>query len=356
METDLPDDLGPREPGLDELISVLTTGPTPAERAGEAAALAMFRASLPKATAPVRRRPHRPRRPRRPRRTGRLAAAAAVALACGFAAAAYAAVLPAPVQHVAYRVLGFAGVPEAQHSAPRPPRSASASSHSTSSTPGSPSRPASPAPRPGRSVSPAPRASASRSAAGPVPARLSLTVAQHRIVAGGSDSLTGLLTDRRGRAVPRQQLTLLELATGQAAWQPAGHATTGSDGGAVLTVQNLTVNAWFRLTGPDGTRSRPVRLITVPAVSVTVVSGPRPGADTLTASSPFAVPGDIVVLQVRVGGRWRILRADRLGQADQAAFVVRIRLIRRVYRVALLGTATHGASASSPVVIRQAGR
>jgi hypothetical protein len=181
-------------------------------------------------------------------------------------------------------------------------------------------------------------------------------VAQHRIVAGGSDSLTGLLTDRQGHAVPGQRLTLLELAAGHTTWQPAGHATTGSDGSAVLTVQILTANAWFRLTGPDGTQSQPVRVIAVPPVSVTVASGPGPNSDTLTASSPFAVPGDLIVLQIRTGGRWRSLRARRLSQADQAVFVVKIRLVGHVYRVALLRTGTHGASASSPVVIPPGGR
>src|ERR1019366_10201028 len=74
----------------------------------------MFRASQQPATAvPGGRAPGR-----HARRVRVLAAAVPVALACGFAAAGYAAVLPAPVQHVAYRVLGFAGVPDVHRGRP----------------------------------------------------------------------------------------------------------------------------------------------------------------------------------------------------------------------------------------------
>jgi hypothetical protein len=359
MRSHLPDDLGPLEPGLGQLISVLTADATLDELAGEQAALAMFRASAPQA--PATHRTPRALARRRLRRPARLAGVAALALAGGLAVAAYAAVLPAPVQHVAYRVLGFAGVPDAHRSAPRSPghsapgpgpsksRPASPPAASrTSPAPGSSGRPASPAPRPGR---PGPRPSASRSAAPQVAAQLSVTVAQHRITAGGSDSVTGLLTDDHGRAVPGQPLTLLERPAGQGTWQRAGRATTSANGSAVLTVQDLTANASFVLTGPDGTRSQRVRVIVMPPVSLSVASGPRRRADILTASSPLAGPGDLVVLQVQAGGGWRSLRVHRLSQADQAEFVVKVGKIGRVYRAVLLRTAAHGPSASSPVAV-----
>jgi hypothetical protein len=352
VKTDLPDDLGPLEPGLDQLISALTAGPTRDELAGEPAALAMFRAAAPRAplTAPA---PAPPARRRRRYGRRRLAGVFALALAGGLVAAAYFAVLPEPVQHAAYRVLGFVGVPDAHHPAPSTSPSASApAGHRTSQAAGrSPSGAASPAPRPGESASAAPQPSPSGAAAPPVPAWLYLTAARYRIVAGSSDSITALLTDQQGRAVPGQQLTLQERATGSATWTPAGQAATGSGGSAVLTVQSLTANAWLRLTGPDGTQSRTVLVIAVPAVTVTVASGQQQRADTLTASSPLAVPGNLAVLQIRSGGGWLSLRSHQLSQARQAVFVVPVRLVGQLYRVALIGTLTHGASASAPVVI-----
>ena len=119
---------------------------TPDELAGEQDALAMFRANVvhprarclparscrpvPAGTA-FRRPPASPgagsrrsaARVRPPLRWGiRLAAAGTLALG-GTAAAAYATALPAPVQHIAHAVLGFAGVPDdSRGSAPSPHR------------------------------------------------------------------------------------------------------------------------------------------------------------------------------------------------------------------------------------------
>jgi hypothetical protein len=351
MNKDLPDDFGPVEPGLDQLISVLTAGATPDELAGEPAALDMFRAS--RARAAVAPRPRRRRR-----RAAQLVGVAALALAGGLAAGAYAVALPPPVQHVAYRVLGFAGVPDAHRPAPRPSRPQAAvppTGRRTSPAPGTPSRSAS-APSSAGASSPAPSPSLVPRPSGPgsgplVPAQLSLTVAQHRIAAGGSDTLTGLLTDQQDRAVPGRQLTLLERAAGQSAWRAAGHAATDAHGRAVLVIQNLAANASFRFTGPD-TQSQTARVIVVPPVSVTVAGGPRPQTDTLTVSSSFAVPGDAVVLQIQIGGQWRTLRLHHLSQTDQTVFVVKIRQIPRAYRAALLRTASHGRSKSSAAVLK----
>ncbi len=396
------DDLGPVEPGLERLLGVLTSGPAPDELAGEQAALAMFRASQPGAAVPGpagtlpfparpdqlppglagwrrlagQRRPGGQRSAReRParrvtggrRRTGRLAAALALALAAGFAAAAYAEILPAPVQHVAYRVLGFVGVPNSGPSPARPDgrRSSSPTRHhpgparSQSPAPGpsspAPRRTGTPSPSPAPSASPSPRPHRSSPAPGPVPAQLSLSATAARVVAGGGDSFTGLLTSSSGRPVPGQRLALQERAAGQPGWQPAGQATTGTTGRAALTVSDLTSNAWFRLTGPDGTQSQKVRVIAVPPVSVTVGTGPRRRAAVLTVTIPLADPGDLVVLQVRADGGWQILRAHRLGPAGQTVFQVKLRRRAQEYRVLLLRTASHGRSVSSPVLVSPAG-
>ena len=123
MTSEFPADVGPEEPGLEQLLAALTRGPTADELAGEQAALAMFRANIhppvPAAAAtailPVPRPTRRLRAPGL--RRWRLAAVGTtVALVGGFAAAAYAAVLPAPVQHAAYQAFGVFGVPDSRHS------------------------------------------------------------------------------------------------------------------------------------------------------------------------------------------------------------------------------------------------
>lgn len=106
MSADVPDlDLAePADPALDGLVRALTADGTADELAGRPAALAMFRDSR--------------RRPRRLRLAVSMSTAAAAVVLAGGLAAAYAAALPAPVQHIASRMLGSIGVPDA----PRWPR------------------------------------------------------------------------------------------------------------------------------------------------------------------------------------------------------------------------------------------
>ena len=171
---------GPFEPGLDHLITALTTRAHPHELAGRDAALAAFReASRPAAAAAgagAARRPSLtarlrlggsagPRRHHRMLLPARLAVASAsvVAVLGGLTAAAAAQALPAPVQQIAYHVLAPLGVPVSQ---PKPVPSHAASGHPSSSaaaTTGASADASSSAGSPGR-PSVAPSASASASA------------------------------------------------------------------------------------------------------------------------------------------------------------------------------------------------
>jgi len=127
------------DPGINALFGHLTSGPTADERSGEHAALTMFRSAQfrppgEEAAIPVRtRRPHR-----RTRVGGRLVAAAmALAVLGGFAAAAYAEVLPAPLQRVAHDLLGGVGVPNAPNHPPVHPSTTISSTRPRSGRTGS---------------------------------------------------------------------------------------------------------------------------------------------------------------------------------------------------------------------------
>lgn len=341
MNADPPDGFVPSDPGLDRLLGMLTAGPTPDELTGESAALAMFRANHRSASAG----PSRPAPGFYARRAARLAAAVTVVLAGAFAGAAYDAVLPAPVQHVAYRVLGFAGVPDISRS--RPP---SGRPQLGRSAPPS----ASPTPSPLRSIGhtspPTPRPSASSSGAAPGPGSLTLTVQHSQIVAGAGEVFTGRLT-RRGQFIRSATLSLLERTAGRPGWHLAARGTTGARGRAVLVTADLTANAAFQLTGPDGAQSKPVLVIVLPSVSARLAVGPHRHADVLTASSPLADPGDAVVLQIWYRGAWLSVREHRLHRGGQAAFLIRPRPRSRVYRIVLLATVTHGRGASNPLTV-----
>jgi hypothetical protein len=353
------------EPGLDALLGMLAADATPDELADEGAALAMFRANRqpfaagqPEAWPPAADTrlletpgtsgPHAGGRTmaarrgsgRPTRRAGLMAAAVTLAAAAGFAVAAYTAALPTPLQQAAYQMLRFAGVPAAHHSKP-----AATSSSPPGNTPGQ-GHPSS-KPGPSASASPQPSSSAPVSLTGQ--ASLSLSVTSGRIVAGTNDTFTGQLTDKSG-GVAGASVNLLERGAGQRAWHRAGTSATGANGTAVITAPDLTVNAAFRLSGPDGTMSRPVLVIVVPPVSAEV-SGSGRMASKITASSPLAAPGDTVVLQVLSGKHWMNLQLAKLNGARQAQFMVRSRLMQRRYRVVLMPTVSHGLSVSDAVTV-----
>jgi hypothetical protein len=345
---------------------MLTADGGPDELTGEGAALAMFRANSQPATHPFEplafgpptaeprllEGPHPPgprtprtgapggRGPRRQgRRVGLMAAAVALAAAAGFAVAAYTEALPSPLQQAAYHVLGFAGVPAAHHSAP----DATASSRPGRKHGHGPSH------KPGPSASASAQPSSSSPASLTGPARLSVTVSRGRIIAGRSDTFTAELTDQSG-GVSGASVNLLEREAGEKTWQQAGTATTGASGTAVITAPHVTVNAAFRVSGPDGTMSKPVLVIVTPPVSATF-SNSSAMTPAITASSPLADPGNTVVLQLQVGTHWRNVQMATLNGARQAQFTVRSRLMQHRYRVVLLPTAAHGLSVSNAVTV-----
>ena len=450
MNEGFTEDPGPREPGIDPLINLLTSEGTPAELAGEADALAMFRAASAAAdaaasaaartaaanaatdrhdrpaatagpagtppqdlTAPPALTPGSPvpgppvpgppapgstvpggpphatvRSLRAWRRPGRLIAAAALAAAAAVVTAAYTADLPAPVQHVAYRALGFAGVPDApgrssqpggsgNGAAPSGPGSTARTGGSGSaggqpgsggspspgqsaqpSPPGASPEPSSPAPGRGHgpgggkspSPTPTPTPTPSPSSPPPVPAALTISASAVKIIAGGSVSLTGLLTDADGAPVPNQTVTLVQHDAGVPGWVPVGQGTTDGTGTATVLVASLGTDAGFRFRGPNGTHSGHVRIVVIPTVSLTAIPGNRPGNERLIVSAPYAT-GSEAILQVRAGGTWRTLRSRPIDSIGQALFGVKLQLHQRIYRVVVPRTVQHAMGISNPAVV-----
>lgn len=418
------DDFGAAQPGLGRLFATLTTAPSAAELAGEPAVLEMFRASRrgagatlppgfgPDAVAPpggpgdpggppgplapwMTGVPGQPgaaggtaggaaggtsggaaaggalgTRARRPAVSRRLlAVAAAIVLIGGFAAAAYTAALPTPVQHVAYRVLGFIGVPDSgaspsteprhQQAPGGPPPAASPSSRApgtgqASTRPagratGSPSPGHSASPSPGQSASPSPSPSQSSSPP-PVPV-LAVSLAAPKIGAGSSDQVIATATSGGG-ALPGVPLRFQEHSAGHRGWHLAGRARTGQDGQASLTVSGLLVNTFFRVAGSGGAHSPAVRVKVIPVITLAMSVRPQARQALLTASCPDARPGDIVLLQKLLQGIWQTTRTGRLGAGRKKAFTVELPAhVSRRFRVVLLPTVRHARSVSGPVLV-----
>ncbi len=358
MSTDDRDDLGPLEPGLDKLFRVLTSGPSRDELAGEQDAVTMFRTARQSAGPPRPATTQRAERRARQRNWGirRTIAVATVAFVAGFAAAAYAEVLPAPVQHVAYKVLGFAGVPDApaQHNQPQSgrtsPASAPAGSGSSQSATGRSSSPAS-SPSPSRSRTSSPRPGSSTSTAPPPPPQLSAAASQSQIAAGGSVTITGSAT-RHGTGARGVSVTLQELTARHRVWTTVTQGKTGRNGQVALTVSDLTVNAGFRVTAAGSVPSAPVLVTVVPQVTASVLTRPSGRRAVIKVVCLYAQPGNVVVLEVYRAGVWVPVRAHRIGGLLKTGFVVKVPLTKtRTLQVVLRATRLHAKAVSNEVTV-----
>jgi hypothetical protein len=373
MNSDLQGELGPLDPGLDQLIGALTAQPASGELAGEQAVLAMFREnSRPSSgTLPVRGRPAAPAgRTARPpggraarisaRWSLRLAGATALTLAGGLTAAAYANVLPAPVQHLAHVALSFADIPDTHparhwHAPAHPSAGAGGPASSPAPRSAAPSAQAPSGQRPSATASRSPSPSAHRSpspstAAGK--AQMSVSPVSSSIDAGLTVVIDGTLT-KGGQALAGATVTLLERHSSHAAWHVAATATTDAQGSVAVNSPALITNTAFRLTGPHGARSAIVRVTVRPAISAVLKPGTGGRRDDLLVSTSYAHGGNIVVLQVESKtGAWVALRGRVLTTNGNARFAVNaVRLQNRVLRVVLRATARHAAAISSNITV-----
>jgi hypothetical protein len=367
MISDLPGDIGPLDPAVDELFRTLTSEPTPAELVGEQSALAMFRANISPAaspaTAPIpaRRQAAEPKPSvtrlfrRSPGWGIRLAAAVVIVLAVAMASAAYTAVLPQPVQLLAHRVLGFAGVPNppARHAGnslrshrPGPPTSGRSGSSPGHATPGLSAPGRTPTPSARKSASPSASPSPSSSAAAGS-AQLSASASSAEIPAGSQVVIDGQLT-RAGAGVQGVTVQLVERLVGHRFWHLAGTGQTTPDGNVAVTVSAVPANAVFRLRVRGVAHSANVLVIVIPPITATLTPGAGGLRDVLAVRTQYAHRGNVVQLEVQSGSGWKYLRQKRLNAAGKTAFLLNgTRLANLEVRVVLLATARHGASVSN---------
>jgi hypothetical protein len=109
--------------------------------------------------------------------------------------------------------------------------------------------------------------------------------------------------------------------------------------------RDLTRNAWFEVTGPDGTRGGPVHVIVIPLVTLSGRAG-APGL-VLTAEVTAGSAGDELILQRLTDGQWVSVRVRSLGLDGRAVFALPASA-KSAWRVLLAATAAHGAALSNP--------
>ncbi|HTZ93814.1 MAG TPA: hypothetical protein VMB74_15585 [Streptosporangiaceae bacterium] len=388
MSSDLTGGADSADPGIDQLFRILTGGPAEGELAGEQDALAMFRANVSPlasqglvngATVPFRpiqdgsipagRPASEPKRSvrhpfRAPARWGlRLGVAGVIAIAGGTAAAAYAAVLPAPVQNLAHQLLGGIGVPDAHHrqhtgSSRGHGHQIGASGSHSSTAPGRSARPSQgvkPSPSVHASVKPStsPRVSPSPSPSTTTgSAVLTASAPSTNIPAGTAPVINGQLT-RSGTGIPGVTVTLIERLTGQLLWHVAGTGQTDPAGNVTVTGPPLTQNAVFRLRFPGGVHSTGVLVTVTPQVDVVLTPGASALRDLLTVTTQYARAGNVVWLEVQsANGTWVKLRKKRLNADGKTWFILSgKRLKNKTVEVLLVATIRHASAVSNTAIV-----
>ena len=357
------------EPGIEHVLRALTAEGDATELVGRQAALTMFRSAraqaatqgvaergwapqdnptvpLPARGSPAGQpRPAAPRATRRPRRFS-LAAGIAVGLAgacAGMAVAAYAAVLPTPVQNIAHSVFAPLGVPSAAPTPISPTGLGPGSSTSSPSVPGPGTGGGTP-PASGTATSPV-AASATPGSAGAGGASVSMTVASTSVSFGGRVVFTGHVL-RKGQAADLVRVRLLaQFSTGDGTWRVVASGLTDSSGTVVLTGPRMPGNAVFVLDGTGklaGVASAPASVTVSPLVAVRVSA-----LDVLTVTVWPARDGDPATLEMLQGGTWQVVAGLQL-TAHRATYHVTPGL---TYRVVVPATATHEAGASPSVTV-----
>ena len=318
------DDLSPFR---DDPVFQALTGPgTPDELAGEAEAIAAFRASTQT-------------QPRR-RTAARVAASGTAAVVVlglsGGVAAAYTAHLPESAQQTLHDAFGSIGIP-APH--PHHHKSGAAATPITSPAPAPVPVQSSAQPQPhatssagaGESESPAPTETSTLPVALPTPtvtptatastsasptptptqtrtgpfrgATLAITATDAKVMFGGSVTVTGRLVAADSSPIADRKVWLRYRATGTPGWSHLGPQLTATDGTAAFTVPDVQHSLKIVLHAGHHVRSAVTRVAVVPVITVRV--SPIAAGSTSTVISisvAGAQPGDVVVIRAD-GGR-----------------------------------------------------
>lgn len=352
------DETGSFGPGLDHLIRALTVSGHPHEQAGRDAVLAAFRAASRQPRRAGFRGPRmlgsgahedpgRPRRPRSALLPARLAAASAAGLVAlgGVVAAAYAQALPAPVQQVAHSVFAPFGVPASEPASAGGPASAGNGAVPSAAARPSPTYPVSVKASGGASGQALPAAPA----LGADHYVITLAAGRAEVPAGGLDLFTGKVS-HLGGAASGINVRLLERVAGSSGWQTVAAGVTGSRGGVRIWGPSMTASAAFRLAGPAGARSAPVRVTVIRPVRLRLVSGQL--KDHLIVAAPDAAPGATVDLMVLVNGAWERVASKPLGLRLRADFALpAAEAAGYFYRASLTGPAAPASATSNRVWI-----
>ncbi|HVY10635.1 MAG TPA: hypothetical protein VHB18_10900 [Mycobacteriales bacterium] len=312
----------------DPVVKAITGPATPEELAGEAEALAAFRAATTGAP-PLRRSAARV--------VASGTAAVVIVGLTGGVAAAYTDHLPDSAQRTLHNALGSIGVPAPKHhhahlatpvttaqppaSAPAPVPSSSSASPEASRSPAvtTPTATASSSPTAGVTSTPSPSLTPTEtpvSTPTPTPtptvpigdgplagATLAISLSAPKVMVGGTVTVTGQLDGADAAPIADRRVGLRYRRVGVPGWSRLGPQQTASDGSVRFTVSGIDHNLRLVLHSGRHVHSTVAQVRVVPIITVNVPP-PVPGARraTITIKVAGGQAGDLVTVR-RPGGR-----------------------------------------------------
>jgi hypothetical protein len=314
---------------------------------------------------------------------GGTAVVVTVALTSGVAAA-YTGHLPDAVQQIAHTVIGAPAPavegrhhPDASgpHGGPLAPGSTEPAAPSSTAPGGSTGTPSSSGGSvvPGASTSPSDhpgtghvsQAAGGRPSGGPTAApttspssspssssggaatAMSMSAPTHRVGVGQALTLTGVVTDVAGAALPGHPVVLQ--VRGPRHWRRVAETTSDDTGVVSAVTPAITRSGRFRWRADRGVTSTPWLVRMVPTLAVSADVG---GATTtITATAQGSTSGDRIQLYRHAAGHPALIRRAQLSDSGSAAMQVATPRRHATYVVRLLPTKRHAAARAHVVVV-----
>jgi hypothetical protein len=168
----------------------------------------------------------------------------------------------------------------------------------------------------------------------PAAASVSIFVPTHRVVVGGSLTVSGVVRAADGSALAGRRVALQ--VRGPRRWRPVGSAMTDAEGSVAIATPPARVTIRYRLRAPNGVRSAAWRVVAVPTLAASADSD-----GTIGVSATGGRAGDRVLLLRRTGGRLVQVQHGRLDATGHVTFQVTPKPHKTGYVIRLLATKHH---------------
>jgi len=180
----------------------------------------------------------------------------------------------------------------------------------------------------------------------PAVASVALSAPAHRVVVGGSLTMSGTVRAADGSGLAGRVVHLQ--VRGPHRWFGVGSATTDATGSVAIATPAASRTVRYRLRAGNGRHSAPWRVAMVPTMSAT--TRPDGSGTDVVATVQGGRAGDRVVLLRRRAGRLVAVQHAPLAADGSVSFAVTPRKRSRTYVVRLVATRRHAVASAKATV------